>query len=81
LLGFDMIQGSLWMDVRKVQDPKRKFGSAPTAAWNEFRQRVPLRQASSDSNAPSIALLASEFLKATPASTFYRGEAQPGAER
>jgi histidine ammonia-lyase len=81
LLAFDMIQGSLWMDVRKVQDPKRKFGTAPTAAWNAFRQRVPLRRASTDSDAQSIALLASEFLKTTPASTFYRGDAPPGAER
>ncbi len=79
LLGFDMIQASLWMDVRKVQDQKRKFGTAPTAAWNAFRQRVPLRRAATDSDAQSIALLASEFLKTTPASTFYRGEAPPGA--
>jgi histidine ammonia-lyase len=81
LLGFDMIQGSLWMDVRKVQDPKRKFGTAPTAAWSAFRQRVPLRRTSTDADAQSIALLASEFLKSTPASMFYRGNAPPGAER
>ena len=73
LLGFDMIQGSLWMDARKAQDPKRVFGTAPTAAWSAFRQRVPLKQDSAD--APSIALVASEFLKNTPASTFYRGAA------
>jgi len=79
LLGFDVIQGSLWLDVRKVQDPKRKFGTAPTAAWNAFREHVPLRRTSTDANAPSIALLASEFLKTTPASTFYRGDAPPGA--
>jgi len=32
------------MDVRKAQDPKRGFGTAPTAAWSAFRQRVPLGQ-------------------------------------
>ena len=70
LLGFDLLEGSLWMDVRKTQDPTRGFGTAPTAAWSAFRQHVPLRQ--------STALAAVEFLKATAASTFYRGDAPPG---
>jgi histidine ammonia-lyase len=79
LLGFDMIQGSLWMDARMAQDSKRTFGTAPTAAWGAFRQRVPLKQDSAD--APSIAWVASEFLKNTPASTFYSGVGPPDAAR
>jgi histidine ammonia-lyase len=80
LLGFDLIQGSLWMDVRKAQDPGRNFGAAPTAAWAALRQRVPLRQDSAETNAQSISLLASQFLKTTPASTFYHGDAPPGGD-
>ena len=77
LLSFDLIEGSLWMDVRKAQDPKRSFGMAPTGAWTAFRQRVPLRLNSGEPGAQSIALVASQFLKATPASTFYHGDAPP----
>jgi histidine ammonia-lyase len=80
LLGFDLIQGSLWMDVRKAQDPARNFGAAPTAAWTALRQRVPLRLNPAESNAQSISLVASRFLKTTPASTYYRGNAPPGSE-
>src|ERR1700676_1577868 len=81
LLSFDLIEGSLWMDVRKAQDPKRSFGMAPTGAWTAFRQRVPLRLNSGEPGAQSIALVASQFLKATPASTFYHGDPPPGGER
>jgi histidine ammonia-lyase len=77
LLSFDLLEGSLWMDVRKAQDPKRNFGAAPTAAWGAFRQRVPLREASSDAGAQMTSLIASQFLKTTAASTFYRGDAPP----
>jgi histidine ammonia-lyase len=76
LLAFDLIEGSLWMDARKAQDPKRSFGSAPTAAWTAFRRHVPLRL--NQPGQESISLAASQFLKSTPASTFYHGDAPPG---
>jgi histidine ammonia-lyase len=81
LLSFDLLEGSLWMDVRKAQNSKRNFGAAPTAAWGAFRQRVPLREAPSEEGAQMTSLVASEFLKTTPASTFYRGDAPPGGGR
>jgi histidine ammonia-lyase len=81
LLSFDLLQGSLWMDVRKAQDPKRNFGTAPTALWTAFRQRVPLRQDPAQRGLPSTSQVAAQFLKTTPASTFYRGDAPPGGER
>jgi histidine ammonia-lyase len=79
LLAFDLLQGSLWLDVRKAQDPKRSFGTAPTAAWAAFRQRVPLQQESADPVLPPAPEIAVRFLKATPASTFYRGEVLPAS--
>ncbi len=81
LLSFDLIEGALWMDARKAQDPKRSFGAAPTAAWSAFRQRVPLRLDAAQAGAQSIWLVASQFLKSTPAATFYHGDAPPGGER
>ncbi|GAC1667562.1 MAG: histidine ammonia-lyase [Steroidobacteraceae bacterium] len=79
LLGFDLIEGCLWLDVRKAQDPTRSFGSAPTAAWTAFRRRVPLRLG--PGGLESISLAASQFLKTTAASTFYQGDAPPGGDR
>ena len=72
LLSFDLLQGSLWLDVRKAQDPKRTFGAAPTAVWSAFRQHVPLRQDPAEERAQSTPQAAAQFLKTTAASTFYR---------
>jgi histidine ammonia-lyase len=72
LLSFDLLQGSLWLDVRKAQDPKRTFGAAPTAVWSAFRQRVPLRQDPAEERTQSTPQAAAQFLKTTAASTFYR---------
>jgi histidine ammonia-lyase len=71
LLGFDLLEGSLWMDVRKAQDSTRDFGVAPTAAWAAFRKVVPLAQFSGHSGSKPVATVTSDFLKSTPASTFY----------
>jgi histidine ammonia-lyase len=72
LLSFDLLEGSLWLDVRKAQDANRNFGAAPTAVWAAFRQRVPLKQESASQGAQSIPQTAAQFLKTTAASTFYR---------
>jgi histidine ammonia-lyase len=75
LLGHDLLEASLWLDVRKAQDPSRSFGAAPTAAWGAFRQVVPLRP--SGLPRQSYAMQASEFLKSTPAERFFTGPAEP----
>jgi len=77
LLSFDLLEGSFWLDARKAQGPERSFGTAPTAAWAAFRQRVPLRQGSAEQGSQSASLTAAEFLKTTAASTFYRGGGEP----
>jgi histidine ammonia-lyase len=72
LLGFDLLEGSLWMDVRKIQDAHRRFGPASTAACAAYRKAVPLE---------SLPATTSDFLRNTPASTFLRdlpaAEAKP----
>jgi len=77
LLSFDLLEGSFWMDARKAQGPERSFGTAPTAAWTAFRQRVPLRQGAAEKGSQSASLAAAEFLKTTAASSFYRGGGEP----
>jgi histidine ammonia-lyase len=42
LLAHDLVGASLWIDVRKTQNPSRKFGDAPSAVWSAFRKVVPL---------------------------------------
>ncbi len=77
LLAFDLLEGSLWLDVRKAQDSSRNFGAASTAVWTAFRQRVPLKGVPAEPGSPSIAETAARFVKTTPASTFYRGDPPP----
>lgn len=81
LLGFDLLEGGLWMDVRKTQDSSRRFGAAPTAAWAAYRKVVPLAQVAgaygpkSKPAAPVPAVLipslTADFLRRTPAANFY----------
>ncbi len=71
LLSYDLLEGSLWMDVRKTQDPTRSFGEAPTAVWTAFRGQVPLRPDPAVERAQSVPAAAAQFLKTTAASTFY----------
>ena len=77
LLGFDMLEGSLWMDARKRQNPARSFGTAPAAAVAAFRQSVPLRRNPGQLPSQPIATQVSQFVTTTPASTFYAGQAVP----
>jgi histidine ammonia-lyase len=78
LVAADLLSGARWMDVRKTQDPGRRFGAAPTAALAGLRAVVPLepRRRASAARPPTQAAL--DFIKATPASTFYpAGPAMP----
>lgn len=79
LLGFDLMEGTLWLDARKAQDPSRNFGAASEAAWAALRRRMPLRPDAARSGGRSLSFVASEFLRSTPASTFYGGAAPPGS--
>jgi histidine ammonia-lyase len=71
LLSYDLLEGSLWMDVRKKQDPTRSFGEAPTAVWTAFRGYVPLRPDPAVERSQSVPAAAAQFLKTTAASSFY----------
>jgi histidine ammonia-lyase len=62
LLGFDLLEGSMWMDVRNIQDAHRQFGPVATAAWAAYRKAVSL------DSAPAAT---ADFLKNMPAATFF----------
>jgi len=73
LLGHDLLTATFWMDVRKAQDASRNFGPGPTAAWAAFRKTVPLLPAADQMASQPRPMIATEFLKNTPASKFYAG--------
>jgi histidine ammonia-lyase len=78
LLAANLLEASLWLDVRKTQDPRRSFGAAPAAAWAALRQRLPLE----DDSRPALEskpMVAVEFLRDNPAATFYTGASPPGS--
>ena len=77
LLAVNLVEASLWLDVRKAQDPHRSFGSAPTAAWTAFRKRLPLEDDSKPAN-ESKPMVAAEFLRLNPAAAFFTGASPPG---
>jgi histidine ammonia-lyase len=71
LLGYDLWNATYWMDLRKVQDPSRSFGSVPTSAWSEFRRVLPWQQDPASRPEVPYGIVAYQFLKSTPAGTFY----------
>jgi histidine ammonia-lyase len=73
LIGQDLLTGSYWMDIRKLQDPNRSFGGAATAAWTAFRRVVPWQMPAAQRPDTPPGEIAYRFMKETPVSTFYTG--------
>lgn len=73
LMAEEMIIAGFWMDVRKAQDPSRRFGEAPTAAWEALREMVPMDGEPAEPATVSETTRVADFMRATPASTFYAG--------
>ena len=81
LLGYDLLTATYWMDVRKAESPNRNFGTAPTAVWTAFRKMVPWQQALDSRPDVPFSAVAYNFLKSTPATSFYpAGPVMPATE-
>jgi len=81
LLGYDLWNATYWMDVRKAQDPARRFGPVPTAAWSALRRVLPWQQDPESRPQTPYGIIAYNFLKSTPAASFYPGgPAMPATE-
>jgi len=74
LLALDMIVSSNWMEVRKAQDPQRRFGTAPTALLAGLRAVLPLKAHTGQSFADEVVY---GLITTTPASRFYAGGLPP----
>ncbi len=71
LLGQDLLTAAYWMDLRKAQDPKREFGSVPTAAWTAFRKAVPFQLPAGTIADKPVGDAAYLYLKNTEIEGFY----------
>jgi histidine ammonia-lyase len=81
LLAYDLLTATYWLDVRKAEDPKRNFAPAPTAAWIAFRKVLPWQQEVDSRPDLPYGAVAYNFLKQTPASTYYSsGPAMPATD-
>ncbi len=76
--------GAYWMNLRQVRGRRlglpRNFGTAPTAAFNAFRQVVPWQMDPTQRPNVPPGQLAFSFLMSNPASLFYRAADQPVAD-
>ena len=82
LLAFNLLTATYWMDVRIAENTSRHFGQAPTAAWAAFRKVLPWQQDARKRPQVPYGIVAYDFLKSTPAATFYsNGPAIPETRR
>ncbi|MFI4891546.1 MAG: aromatic amino acid ammonia-lyase [Steroidobacterales bacterium] len=82
LLGQDLLTGTYWMDLRRLQDPRRAFGPAPTGAWQALRREIPWQAPPGRRGDASAATIAAAFVHATEVrSRFESGIAEPGCGR
>lgn len=71
LLAEDLISGAFWLDVRRVQNPSRAFGQAPTSAWEAFRKAVPLRAEDPKAADAVTHEVAAKFIAEHPATLYF----------
>jgi histidine ammonia-lyase len=81
LVGFDLQNGARWIDVRRGQDGKRRFGQAVEAAWSNFRETIPLvgiQPGGGPQNPTGMKVY--DLMRRTDPSIFSSGPAMPAGE-
>ncbi len=79
LLAEDLLTGTYWLDLRKLQDSSRQFGPAPTAVWTAFRKVVPFRADQQPTLPRPMHALAAAFIRDHAAGKFYGNDARAPA--
>jgi histidine ammonia-lyase len=72
LLAEDLLTGTYWLDLRKLQDPSRSFGASPTAIWTAFRATLPFNGLGAASATQPIHEIAATFIRSNAAANFYK---------
>jgi histidine ammonia-lyase len=79
LLAEDLLSGTYWLDLRKSQNPARRFGASPTAVWTAFRAVLPFDGIGPSTAAQPIHDVAAAFIRGHAAASFYKDNArEPG---
>jgi histidine ammonia-lyase len=71
LLAEDLLTGTYWLDLRKGQNPGRRFGSSPNSVWTAFRGVIPFKGDGAAALKQPIHEIAAEFIRSHPADEFY----------
>lgn len=75
----EMLSASYWMELRKAQDPARRFGEAPAAALEALRAEIPWRAGAEARPPRPPGEEVRAFLRETPAARFIGGSEAPEA--
>jgi histidine ammonia-lyase len=70
LESYDLAASTYWLDLRKIQDPRRDAGPAVTAVWTGLRKTLPWKQELAARTDLPFGVIAYDFMKANPARTF-----------
>ena len=76
LIALDVATSTFWMDIRRIQEPARTFGLAPTPAWQAYRTVVPWQAAAGTRPLVPLPTLAYSFVAANDAADFLRGSGE-----
>ncbi len=71
LLAQDLLTGTYWLDLRKLQNAHRGFGPAPTAVWTAFRRVVPFKPDAAITLSRPVAAVAAQFIRTHSIDRFY----------
>jgi len=75
LLAEDLLTGTYWLDLRKAQAPKVRFGESTDELWTEFRSVLPFDGVQRGTVPVPIHEVAAQFIRDHAASHFYRNDA------
>jgi len=82
LLAEDLLTGTYWLNMRKIQNPDRSFGESSTAIWTAFRATLPFNGIGAASATQPIHEIAGSFIHNHAAVSFYKDNTrEPAAIR
>jgi histidine ammonia-lyase len=82
LLAEDLLTGTYWLNMRKIQNPDRSFGESSTAVWTAFRATLPFNGIGAASATQPIHEIAGSFIRNHAAVSFYKDNTrEPAAMR
>ena len=71
ILAEEMLSASYWLEVRKAQDPDRRFGEAVASAWAALRAELSWEAGPEARPEQPAGEVVHSFLRETPAAHFF----------